>query len=120
MTNIQPLEVGYILRKAREQSVKAVDDFRQKWTQGTGGNKYGEPMFCGFAWVSVHGVKGSTKLGKALKEHGFKKGYPSGLQMWNPANYNGQSMEVKGAGAKQYAQVLKDFGFNATYDTRAD
>ena len=35
MTNIQPLEVGYILRKAREQSVKAVDDFRQKWTQGT-------------------------------------------------------------------------------------
>ncbi len=120
MSNIQPLELAYILRKAKEESIKAVDDFKKSWRQKTGGNQYDEPMYCGFAWVSIHGVKGSTKLGKAFKVHGFKKGYPTGLQKWNPAGYNGQSMEVKEAGAEAYAKVLQSFGLNATSNSRAD
>jgi len=120
MTNIAPQELGYILRKAKESSVKAVDDFKIKWRKDTGGNQYDEPMFCGFAWVSIHGVKGSTILGKAFKTHGFSKGYPSGLRKSNPANYEGQSMDCKEAGAKAYAKVLTGFGIDASYGTRAD
>ena len=49
-----------------------------------------------------------------------EKGYPTGLQKWNPAGYIGQSMEVKEAGAEAYAKVLQSFGLNATSDSRGD
>jgi hypothetical protein len=45
--------------------------------------KHGEPGYCGFAWVNVP-VKASTKLGRALKEVGFRKSYHGGLDLWNP------------------------------------
>ena len=27
---------------------------------------YGEQFYCGFAWVDIRGIKGSTKLGRAI------------------------------------------------------
>jgi|TARA_A100001201_G_scaffold99554_1_gene85711 hypothetical protein len=112
------------LKQIHEEATKAakdaVDKYLKEWKEKTGGNKYGEPMYCGFAWVSLHGVKLSTKIGKAFAELGFVKGYPSGLQLWNPTKYIGQSMDVKEEAATAYAKVLQKYGYKAYMGSRAD
>ena len=39
--------------EAQTAAKKAVADFLDRWNTQTGGNEYGEPMYCGFAWVDV-------------------------------------------------------------------
>jgi hypothetical protein len=81
--------------------------------------QHGEPMYCGFAWVTVS-EKASTKLGRALKTVGFKPAYGGGLQLWNPGGSYTQSMDVKETGAQAYADALKAFGIKAYMGSRAD
>jgi hypothetical protein len=82
--------------------------------------KHGEPMFCGFAWVRAV-VSGNTKLGRDMKKVGFSPMYgASGLQLWNPAGSHTQSMDLKEAGARAYADVLNSHGIKAYVGTRAD
>ena len=113
-------DIPRIHNEALEQSKVAVQKFLEDWRKKTGGNQYDEPMYCGFAWVSLHGVKGSTKIGKAFKNVGFDKGYPTGLRLWDPSNYRGQSMDVKEEGSRAYAEVLRKYGFKAYMGSRAD
>ena len=42
------------------------------------------------------------------------------LNLWSPGGYNGQSMDVKEAGAHAYAEVLSKYGFKAYMGARAD
>ena len=81
--------------------------------------EHGEPMYCGFAWVTVL-EKGSTKLGKALKSVGFDKSYGRGMNLWNPACNHTQSMDVKEHGAMAYAKVLHSHGIKAYAQSRPD
>jgi len=81
--------------------------------------KHGEPGYCGFAWVTVF-EKASTKLGRALKELGFRKAYDGGLQLWNPGGSHTQSMDIKETGAQAYADVLRKYNINAYMGSRAD
>lgn len=81
--------------------------------------KHGEPGYCGFAWVTVS-EKASTKLGRALKELGFRKAYGGGLQLWNPGGSHTQSMDIKETGAQAYADVLRKYNINAYMGSRAD
>ena len=75
-----------------------------EWTEKTGGNQYGEPMYCGFAWVDVR-ERSNSKLGKALQAVGFKKSWQGGvLQLWDPAQHRGQSMDCKEVGAQKHMQ----------------
>ena len=89
---------------------KAEADFR---------TQYGEPGYCGFAWVHVS-EKASTKLGRALKEVGFRKSYQGGLDLWNPGGSGTQSMDIKETGAQAYAEVLRQNGIDAYMCSRAD
>ena len=89
-------DIPRIHNEALEQSKIAIDKFLEDWRKKTGGNQYNEPMYCGFAWVSLHGVKGSTKIGKAFKRVGFDKG------------------------SRAYAEVLRKYGFKAYMGSRAD
>lgn len=89
---------------------KAEADFR---------TQYGEPGYCGFAWVHVS-EKASTKLGRALKEVGFRKSYQGGLDLWNPGGSGTQSMEIKETGAMAYAEVLRQNGIDAYMRSRTD
>ena len=82
-------------------------------------SKHGEDFYCGFAWVQVR-EKASTKLGRALKSIGFTKAYGGGLQLWNPSGTMSQSMTLKEVGAQAYADVLSDFGIDASLRSRAD
>ena len=81
---------------------------------------------CGFAWVTINPKhKGNTKLGKeerkvlaALK---FEKDWTGkSYQLWDPANYSGQNVDIKEAGARAAAVVLRKHGFDAYAGSRLD
>ena len=115
-----------ITEQAKNAATQAQQDFLAKWVESTGGNEYGEPMYCGFAWVTVYPEhKGNTRLGKqeraTLESMGFRKDWTGkAWQLWNPTGYAGQSMDVKEAGAQAYADVLRTAGFRAYMGSRAD
>jgi hypothetical protein len=108
MIALDNIEAIHNTAKANAQQAEA--DFR---------NKHGEPMYCGFAWVTVP-EKASTKLGRALKTVGFTKSYTGGLQLWNPGGSFTQSMDIKEVGAQAYADTLREFGIPAYMGSRAD
>ena len=83
--------------------------------------QHGEPMYCGFAWVDVFVARTNSKEAKELLKIGFKKSWRAKcLNLWSPGGYNGQSMDVKEAGAHAYAEVLTKYGFKAYMGARAD
>ena len=107
--------------EATNAAKKAVGEFLDDWNAKTGGNDYGEPMYCGFAWVDVAVTRTNSKEAKLLESIGFEPSWrPKQMQLWNPTEYRGQSMDVKEAGARAYAEVLQRHGFRAYMGSRAD
>ena len=104
----------------------AAHDYIAEWKASTGGNAYGEPMYCGFAWVTVYPKhKGNTRDGKLerrlLEEMGFRRDWTGrAYELWNPSRWPGQSMDAKEAGARAAAQVLQKYGYTAYAGSRAD
>src|SRR5210317_1040491 len=81
-TTFDTVKIQMIHAEATSAAKAAVARFLDTWKANTGGNQYGEPMYCGFAWVDVK-VRSNSKLGKALQSVGFKKSWQSGyLQLW--------------------------------------
>lgn len=114
------VKVQMIHTEATSAARAAVAKMLDEWTESTGGNEYGEPMYCGFAWVDVK-ERSNSKLGKALQSIGFRKSYQSGvLQLWDPAQHRGQSMDAKEVGAAAYAAVWREYGVNMHMGSRAD
>ena len=109
-----------IMQDAKNAANIAAQSFLDDWNASTGGNQYGEPMYCGFAWVNIYNVKGNTRLGRAMKAAGYTKDYTGAYQIYNPAGYGGQSMDVKEAGARAAAKVFTNYGFTAYAGGRAD
>jgi len=120
------IQTQHITLQAERACRKAQQEFLDNWVNTTGGNTYGEPMYCGFAWVTVYPEhKGNTRAGKAeravLAQMGFRKDWTGkAYELWNPTGYAGQSMDVKEAGAQAYAEVLRAHGFSAYMGSRAD
>jgi hypothetical protein len=114
------LDLQTIMAEAKASAAIAAQSYLDDWNASTGGNQYGEPMYCGFAWVNIYGVKGNTKLGRAMKTAGYTKDYTGAYQIYNPAGYGGQSMDVKEAGARAAAKVFEQYGFTAYPGGRAD
>ena len=55
----------------------------------------GDRDACGFAWVSIYGIKGSTKLGKMLTAAGVTKDWTGkAFQIWNPAKLDRKSTRL--------------------------
>ena len=75
---------------------------------------------CGFAWVNIWGIKGNTKLGRAMKAAGISKDYSGAHSIWNPSKYPTQNVSTLEAGAQAAAQVFKDAGFTAYAGSRLD
>jgi len=120
------IDTQTITAQAEQACRKAQQQFLDNWVNTTGGNTYGEPVYCGFAWVTVYPEhKGNTRLGKAeravLAQMGFRKDWTGkAYELWNPTGYAGQSMDVKEVGAQAYAEVLRGAGFKAYMGSRAD
>ena len=117
---INKLDMIDIQQKAKMAGKTAIHDFLQDWNEKTGGNEYGEPMYCGFAWVDVYVTRTNSKEAKLLESVGFKKSWSRGLTMWDPAEHRGQSMDCKEVGAQAYAEVLRKYGVKAYMGSRAD
>ena len=87
-----------------------------------GGDRYA----CGFAWVTIYPEhKGNTKAGKEerklLEEIGFRKDWTGkAYEYWNPSKWGGQNVDVKEAGARAAADVLRKYGFKAYAGSRLD
>lgn len=80
----------------------------------------GEDPYCGFAWVNIYGIKGSTTLGRRMKKAGFEKDYSGAYSIWNPSGLGTQSMNVKEVGAQAAAQVFQEANFKCYAGSRAD
>lgn len=99
-----------------EATLAAEQAARKFFDEKLGGR---DQMCCGFAWVTVF-EKASTKLGRKLKEVGFRKAYDGGLQLWNPSRFGCQNVDTLEAGARAYAEVLKRYGIEAYAESRLD
>lgn len=75
---------------------------------------------CGFAWVDIYGVKGNTRMGKALAKEGVRRSYTRSLQLWNPSEFGCQNIDTLEAGARAAAEVFKRYGFEAYAGSRLD
>jgi hypothetical protein len=107
-----------IITQAKQAAAAAAQAYVDKWTAETGGNQYGEPMYCGFARTTIKqyagkNIDGRTKIGRLLKAAGVSQNYTGRFELHDPAGWGGQSMDVKAAGAQAAAQVLEQHGFTA-------
>lgn len=76
---------------------------------------------CGFAWVDIYGIKGNTKLGRAMKAAGFERSdYKKCFTIWNPSGLNCQNVDTKEVGASAAAKVFQKYGFTAYSGSRLD
>ena len=87
--------------------------------------KHGEPMYCGFASVTIYPARG--KLVKWLKDNSIgSNGYRGG---WRISSYDvmkghpycsTQSLDIKETACDAFCDVLKKYGIEAYAEGRAD
>lgn len=111
---VSPEMVPSIVAEAQTAASAAASKFFQERLGGK------DQYACGFAWVEIYGIKGNTKLGKALAAQGISKSYSGGLQMWNPSKFPCQNVDTLEAGADAAAAVFKKYGFTAYAGSRLD
>ncbi len=114
MITATPEQIPQIVAEAQAAAYQAA---RQYFDEVLGGQ---DRYACGFAWVNIYGVKGNTKIGRALKECNIRPSYSGGLQMWNPSNFGCQNIDTLERGAEAAAQVFKKYGFQAYAGSRLD
>jgi hypothetical protein len=103
-----------IIAEAKQEAYRAADEYFKVKLGGV------DQYACGFAWVDIFGVKGSTKLGKLLTAAGVRKSYTGSFQIWNPSGYGVQNIDTLEAGAEAAAKVFEKYGFQAYAGSRLD
>lgn len=114
MITATPEQIPAIVKEAEQAAYAAAHKYFQEVLGGE------DRFACGFAWVDIYGVKGNTKLGKALTAAGVRKSYTKSLQMWNPSKFGCQNIDTLEAGAAAAAAVFKRYGFEAYAGSRLD
>lgn len=75
---------------------------------------------CGFSWVNFYGIKGNTRLGRAMKSAGITQSWDRTFQIWGSKFYSGQSITIKEQACRAAADVFKRYGFNVGVGSRLD
>ena len=107
-------EIRDIVTEAKLEARKAADAYFQEKLGGQ------DAYCCGFAWVNIYGVKGNTKLGKAMKAAGLRQDYTKAFSIWNPSEHPCQNIDTKEAGALAAQKVFERYGFRAYAGSRLD
>ena len=107
-------QIENILTEAKTAAREAAEKFFQEKLGGR------DQFSCGFAWTDIFGIKGNTKLGRALKAAGVRKSYSGSFQIWNPADFGCQNVDTLEAGAEAAAKVFERYGFRAYAGSRLD
>lgn len=95
------IQVQQAVAEARQAAYEAAKKYFQEQLGGR------DQFPCGFAWVNTY-EKGTTRLVRELKKHGFSKAYGSGYQWWNPSGFACQNVDTLEAGARAAARVLSE------------
>ena len=102
---------------ARQQAVKAVDEYMKDKE---------EPMYCGFANVSVRPARGkfvSFLKKAAIGDNGWNGGYRISYYQIMPPDHkyrHTQSMDIKEVACDAFADALEKYGLKAYMESRAD
>ena len=81
--------------------------------------KYGEPMYCGFAWAYFPSAR--TPFVTWCKKNSVgSKHWSKGWQIWNPCGHGTQSMDLKEVSAQAFCEVLEKHGIVCYMESRAD
>ena len=115
--NAEGIEPADMFINARAKAVEAVDAFTAK---------HGEPMYCGFANVSIHPAKG--RFVNILKKAGIgSNGYRGGWRisyydvMPQDHEYRGtQSMSIQEVATEAFRDELRKYGLTVYAESRAD
>ena len=105
-----------LVEAATIEAVSNATAATRKWLE-----VHGDRDACGFAWVSIHGVRSNSKLGKELLANGWRKDYTRALVLWNPSKVGCQSISALEQGAIAAAKVIKErLGVDAFAQSRMD
>ena len=107
-------QIRNLVEEAKAAAYTAADEHENKYYPEGGWGA------CGFAWVNIWGIKGNTKLGRAMKAAGIEKDYTRAYSIWNPSKYPTQNVSTLEAGAQAAAAVFKRYGFTAYAGSRLD
>jgi hypothetical protein len=103
---------------ARVQAVKAVDEYMK--------DKEEEPMYCGFASVSIHPARGKfvSFLKKAgVGDNGYRGGYRISYYDIMPQDHqyrSTQSLDIKEIACEAFRDELRKYGLTVYAESRAD
>ena len=115
--NAEGIQPADMFINARNKAVEAVDAYVEK---------YGEPMYCGFANVSIHPAKGRfvNILKKAgIGDKGFRGGYRISYYDIMPQDHRWrhcQSLDIKEIACEAFRDELRKYGLTVYAESRAD
>ena len=115
--NAEGIHPGEMFFNARLEAEKAVDAYVEK---------YGEPMYCGFANVSIHPARGrfvSFMKKAGVGDNGYRGGYRISYYDIMPKDHpysHTQSMSIREIACDAFADALKKYGIEAYMESRAD
>ena len=115
--NAEGVHPADMFLNARKVAIKAVDDFVAK---------HGEPMYCGFANVSIHPARGrfvSFMKKAGIGDKGFRGGYRISYYdiMPNDHQYRmTQSLDIKEVATEAFRDELRKYGLTVYAESRAD
>ena len=115
--NAEGIEPADMFINARAKAVEAVDKFME-------GRE--EPMYCGFANVSIHPAKGRfVKIlkGAGIGDTGFRGGYRISYYDIMPQDHQyrmTQSLDIKEIACEAFRDELRKYGLTVYAESRAD
>ena len=115
--NAEGVHPADMFLNARKAAVKAVDDYMKDKE---------EPMYCGFASVSIHPAKGRfvSFMKKAdIGDKGYRGGYRISYYDIMPLDHqyrSTQSLDIKEVATEAFRDELRKYGLTVYADSRAD
>ena len=115
--NAEGIHPADMFLNAKDKAVKAVDEFVAK---------HGEPLYCGFANVSIHPARGRfvTFMKKAgIGDKGYGGGYRISYYDIMPKGHqysHTQSMSIKEEACEAFRDELRKYGMTVYAESRAD
>ena len=115
--NAEGIKPADMFLNARKVAVKAVDDYMKDKE---------EPLYCGFASVSIHPARG--KFVKFMKDagvgdSGYRGGYRISYYDIMPQDHryrHTQSLDIKEVATEAFRDELRKYGMTGYADSRAD
>ena len=115
--NAEGIKPADMFLNARKVAVKAVDDYMKDKE---------EPLYCGFASVSIHPARGkfvSFLKKQGIGDNGYRGGYRISYYDIMPLRHQyrtTQSLDIKEVATEAFRDELRKYGMTVFADSRAD